>query len=161
MSLWFSSFRNSYTLSPDVDSRVRANSSVSYRQSMVQMTASLRSPVSSLYSSYSRPTSLFGHVDGILLVFVVSVLISVPGAMVFSARMRFIWLWRIHAGIRTASGTFPLFRTFFSFRCAQCFCPLNGEIYYFFEGRLYCKHDFEILYSPVCTACCRFSNLPK
>ncbi|KAF7634912.1 hypothetical protein Mgra_00005654 [Meloidogyne graminicola] len=36
------------------------------------------------------------------------------------------------------------------FVCAQCFQPFQDGIYFEFEGRKYCEHDFHVLYSPCC-----------
>ncbi|CAJ0566665.1 unnamed protein product, partial [Mesorhabditis spiculigera] len=38
-------------------------------------------------------------------------------------------------------------------RCAQCFRDLDGEVYFRFDDRIYCLHDFERLYAPICQRC--------
>lgn len=38
-------------------------------------------------------------------------------------------------------------------RCAQCFCLLEEEVYFNVEGRMYCQHDFEVNYAPLCHKC--------
>lgn len=42
------------------------------------------------------------------------------------------------------------------FRCAQCFLPFQDGIYFEFEGRKYCEHDFHVLYAPCCSKCSMF-----
>nr|CAD2175041.1 unnamed protein product [Meloidogyne enterolobii] len=42
------------------------------------------------------------------------------------------------------------------FVCAQCFQPFQDGIYFEFEGRKYCEHDFHVLYSPCCSKCNEF-----
>uniref|UniRef100_A0A0N4WDS9 LIM zinc-binding domain-containing protein n=1 Tax=Haemonchus placei TaxID=6290 RepID=A0A0N4WDS9_HAEPC len=43
------------------------------------------------------------------------------------------------------------------FRCAQCLLSLDlNEDFFEVDGRFYCKHDFEVLYSPICTKCNSF-----
>lgn len=43
------------------------------------------------------------------------------------------------------------------FVCAQCFKPFDkSEIYYEFEGRKYCEHDFQVLFAPCCGKCRQF-----
>lgn len=43
------------------------------------------------------------------------------------------------------------------FVCAQCFRPFNKDgIFYEFEGRKYCEHDFHVLYAPCCGKCGKF-----
>ncbi|VDN21100.1 unnamed protein product [Cylicostephanus goldi] len=40
------------------------------------------------------------------------------------------------------------------FRCAQCLLPINLDDDYFeVGGRLYCQHDFQVLYAPICAKC--------
>ncbi|KIH44079.1 LIM domain protein [Ancylostoma duodenale] len=41
-------------------------------------------------------------------------------------------------------------------RCAQCFEPFPDGIYFEFEGRKYCEHDFHVLYAPCCGKCNEF-----
>lgn len=43
-----------------------------------------------------------------------------------------------------------------SFRCAQCFRPFPDGVYYEFEGRKYCEHDFHVLFAPCCGKCGEF-----
>lgn len=38
-------------------------------------------------------------------------------------------------------------------RCAQCFRPFPDGIFYEFEGRKYCEHDFQMLFAPCCGRC--------
>ena len=45
---------------------------------------------------------------------------------------------------------------FWDFRCAQCFQPFPDGIYFEFEGRKYCEHDFHVLYAPCCNKCSQF-----
>ncbi|XP_054154072.1 LIM and senescent cell antigen-like-containing domain protein 1 [Oppia nitens] len=43
------------------------------------------------------------------------------------------------------------------FVCAQCFRPFSKDaIFYEFEGRKYCEHDFHVLFAPCCGACHEF-----
>ncbi|EYC28313.1 hypothetical protein Y032_0008g88 [Ancylostoma ceylanicum] len=42
------------------------------------------------------------------------------------------------------------------FVCAQCFEPFPDGIYFEFEGRKYCEHDFHVLYAPCCGKCNEF-----
>ena len=39
------------------------------------------------------------------------------------------------------------------FVCAQCFRPFPDGIFYEFEGRKYCEHDFQMLFAPCCGKC--------
>lgn len=49
--------------------------------------------------------------------------------------------------------TLPLFSIF---RCAQCFQEFRDGIFYEFEGRKYCEHDFHVLFAPCCGKCGEF-----
>ena len=41
--------------------------------------------------------------------------------------------------------------------CAQCFQSFGKDaIFYEFEGRKYCEHDFNVLYAPCCGKCGEF-----
>ncbi|CEF62538.1 AT21926p [Strongyloides ratti] len=42
------------------------------------------------------------------------------------------------------------------FVCAQCLLPFPDGIYYEFDGRKYCEHDFHVLYAPCCGKCNEF-----
>ncbi|XP_037949013.1 LIM domain-containing protein unc-97-like isoform X1 [Teleopsis dalmanni] len=42
------------------------------------------------------------------------------------------------------------------FVCAQCFRPFQDGIFYEFEGRKYCEHDFHVLFAPCCNKCGEF-----
>ncbi|GMR33300.1 hypothetical protein PMAYCL1PPCAC_03495 [Pristionchus mayeri] len=42
------------------------------------------------------------------------------------------------------------------FVCAQCFEPFPDGIYFEFEDRKYCEHDFHVLYAPCCGKCNEF-----
>ncbi|XP_064456678.1 LIM and senescent cell antigen-like-containing domain protein 1 isoform X2 [Ornithodoros turicata] len=42
------------------------------------------------------------------------------------------------------------------FVCAQCFCSFPDGIFYEFEGRKYCEHDFHVLFAPCCGKCGEF-----
>ncbi|XP_043289855.1 LIM and senescent cell antigen-like-containing domain protein 1 isoform X2 [Venturia canescens] len=42
------------------------------------------------------------------------------------------------------------------FVCAQCFRPFPEGIFYEFEGRKYCEHDFHVLFAPCCGKCGEF-----
>nr|CAH8873172.1 unnamed protein product [Trichobilharzia regenti] len=42
------------------------------------------------------------------------------------------------------------------FVCAQCFQPLSNKEFYEFEGRRYCKYDFQVLFAPFCFKCGEF-----
>ncbi|XP_067949220.1 LIM and senescent cell antigen-like-containing domain protein 1 isoform X2 [Watersipora subatra] len=42
------------------------------------------------------------------------------------------------------------------FVCAQCFQPFPDGVFYEFEGRKYCEHDFQVLYAPCCNKCGEF-----
>ncbi|VDN23185.1 unnamed protein product [Dibothriocephalus latus] len=39
------------------------------------------------------------------------------------------------------------------FVCAQCFQPFPDGVYYNFDGRKYCEHDFHVLFAPCCGGC--------
>lgn len=39
------------------------------------------------------------------------------------------------------------------YRCAQCFRPFPDGVFYEFEGRKYCEHDFHVLFAPCCGKC--------
>ena len=41
----------------------------------------------------------------------------------------------------------------FAYRCAQCFRPFPDGVFYEFEGRKYCEHDFHVLFAPCCGKC--------
>jgi len=41
-------------------------------------------------------------------------------------------------------------------RCAQCFRPFPDGLFYEFEGRKYCEHDFQVLFAPCCGKCGEF-----
>ncbi|KAA3673432.1 uncharacterized protein DEA37_0001344 [Paragonimus westermani] len=42
------------------------------------------------------------------------------------------------------------------FVCSQCFQPLSYSEFYEFEGRRYCKYDFQMLFAPFCHKCGEF-----
>ncbi|KAI4459399.1 lim domain-containing protein [Holotrichia oblita] len=42
------------------------------------------------------------------------------------------------------------------FVCAQCFQEFRDGIFYEFEGRKYCEHDFHVLFAPCCGKCGEF-----
>ncbi|RCN51686.1 LIM domain protein [Ancylostoma caninum] len=43
------------------------------------------------------------------------------------------------------------------FRCSQCLLPIALDDDYFkLDGRFYCRHDFEVLYAPICAKCNSF-----
>ncbi|XP_046381595.1 LIM and senescent cell antigen-like-containing domain protein 1 isoform X3 [Haliotis rufescens] len=42
------------------------------------------------------------------------------------------------------------------FVCAQCFQPFPEGIFYEYEGRKYCEHDFHVLFAPCCGSCGEF-----
>ncbi|PNI53397.1 LIMS2 isoform 6 [Pan troglodytes] len=42
------------------------------------------------------------------------------------------------------------------FVCAQCFRPFPEGLFYEFEGRKYCEHDFQMLFAPCCGSCGEF-----
>ncbi|XP_065322948.1 LIM and senescent cell antigen-like-containing domain protein 1 isoform X2 [Gordionus sp. m RMFG-2023] len=42
------------------------------------------------------------------------------------------------------------------FVCAQCFRPFPEGIFYEYEGRKYCEHDFHVLFAPCCSSCGEF-----
>uniref|UniRef100_A0AC34GTA9 LIM zinc-binding domain-containing protein n=1 Tax=Panagrolaimus sp. ES5 TaxID=591445 RepID=A0AC34GTA9_9BILA len=42
------------------------------------------------------------------------------------------------------------------FVCSQCFQPFPDGIFFEFEGRKYCEHDFHVLYAPCCGKCNEF-----
>ena len=42
------------------------------------------------------------------------------------------------------------------FVCAHCFRPFPDGVFYEFEGRKYCEHDFHVLFAPCCTKCGEF-----
>ncbi|KAF8565420.1 hypothetical protein P879_05000 [Paragonimus westermani] len=37
--------------------------------------------------------------------------------------------------------------------CSQCFQPFPDGVYYEFDGRKYCEHDFHVLFAPCCSKC--------
>ncbi|XP_074847185.1 LIM and senescent cell antigen-like-containing domain protein 1 isoform X6 [Carettochelys insculpta] len=39
------------------------------------------------------------------------------------------------------------------FVCAQCFQQFPEGLFYEFEGRKYCEHDFQMLFAPCCHQC--------
>merc|ERR1712233_168757 len=42
------------------------------------------------------------------------------------------------------------------FACAQCFRPFPDGVFYEFDGRKYCEHDFHVLFAPCCSKCGEF-----
>ncbi|XP_070320076.1 LIM and senescent cell antigen-like-containing domain protein 2 isoform X3 [Odocoileus virginianus] len=46
------------------------------------------------------------------------------------------------------------------FVCAQCFRPFPEGLFYEFEGRKYCEHDFQMLFAPCCGSCGKASTMP-
>ena len=42
------------------------------------------------------------------------------------------------------------------FACAQCFQPFPNGIFYEFDNRKYCEHDFQVLFAPCCGKCSEF-----
>ncbi|KAK2538627.1 hypothetical protein Q9966_005312 [Columba livia] len=42
------------------------------------------------------------------------------------------------------------------FVCAQCFRQFPDGLFYEFEGRKYCEHDFQMLFAPCCGECGEF-----
>ncbi|XP_070537718.1 LIM and senescent cell antigen-like-containing domain protein 1 isoform X1 [Ptychodera flava] len=42
------------------------------------------------------------------------------------------------------------------FVCAQCFRPFPDGMFFEFEGRKYCEHDFHVLFAPCCGRCGEF-----
>lgn len=42
------------------------------------------------------------------------------------------------------------------FVCAQCFRTFPDGVFYEFEGRKYCEHDFHVLFAPCCGKCGEF-----
>ncbi|XP_050389046.1 LIM and senescent cell antigen-like-containing domain protein 1 isoform X2 [Patella vulgata] len=42
------------------------------------------------------------------------------------------------------------------FVCAQCFQPFPEGVFYEFEGRKYCEHDFHVNFAPCCGRCGEF-----
>jgi len=42
------------------------------------------------------------------------------------------------------------------FVCAQCFQPFQDGVFFEFEGRKYCQHDFQILFAARCGKCSEF-----
>ncbi|NWI77604.1 LIMS4 protein, partial [Dryoscopus gambensis] len=42
------------------------------------------------------------------------------------------------------------------FVCAQCFQQFPEGLFYEFEGRKYCEHDFQMLFAPCCHQCGKF-----
>uniref|UniRef100_A0A1I8IS40 Adaptor protein enigma n=1 Tax=Macrostomum lignano TaxID=282301 RepID=A0A1I8IS40_9PLAT len=39
------------------------------------------------------------------------------------------------------------------FVCAQCFRPFKNGLFYEFDGRMFCEHDFHVLFKPCCAKC--------
>uniref|UniRef100_A0A8C2S147 LIM and senescent cell antigen-like-containing domain protein n=1 Tax=Capra hircus TaxID=9925 RepID=A0A8C2S147_CAPHI len=46
------------------------------------------------------------------------------------------------------------------FVCAQCFRPFPEGLFYEFEGRKYCEHDFQMLFAPCCGSCGKAPTMP-
>ncbi|CAG0915355.1 unnamed protein product [Notodromas monacha] len=42
------------------------------------------------------------------------------------------------------------------FTCCQCFQPFPDGVFYEFDGRRYCEHDFQVLFAPCCGKCNEF-----
>ena len=42
------------------------------------------------------------------------------------------------------------------FVCAQCFQEFPDGVFFEFEGRRYCQHDFQVLFAPCCAKCSEF-----
>ncbi|XP_041483311.1 LIM and senescent cell antigen-like-containing domain protein 1 [Lytechinus variegatus] len=42
------------------------------------------------------------------------------------------------------------------FVCAQCFRPFPDGVFFEFDGRKYCEHDFNVLFAPCCGKCNEF-----
>nr|XP_023017260.1 LIM and senescent cell antigen-like-containing domain protein 1 isoform X1 [Leptinotarsa decemlineata]XP_023017261.1 LIM and senescent cell antigen-like-containing domain protein 1 isoform X1 [Leptinotarsa decemlineata] len=42
------------------------------------------------------------------------------------------------------------------FVCAQCFREFRDGVFYEFDGRKYCEHDFQVLFAPCCNKCGEF-----
>lgn len=42
------------------------------------------------------------------------------------------------------------------FVCAQCFQPFENGVFFEFEKRKYCQHDFQVLFAPCCGKCSEF-----
>lgn len=42
------------------------------------------------------------------------------------------------------------------FVCAQCFRQFRDGVFYEFDGRKYCEHDFHVLFAPCCSKCGEF-----
>ncbi|XP_033121145.1 LIM and senescent cell antigen-like-containing domain protein 2 [Anneissia japonica] len=42
------------------------------------------------------------------------------------------------------------------FVCAQCFSPFPEGVFFEFDGRKYCEHDFQMLFAPCCGKCSEF-----
>ncbi|KRZ52683.1 LIM domain-containing protein unc-97 [Trichinella nativa] len=49
-----------------------------------------------------------------------------------------------------------LYKTIVHCSCAQCFRPFPDGIFFEFESRKYCEHDFHVLYAPYCAKCGNF-----
>lgn len=45
---------------------------------------------------------------------------------------------------------------FLCYSCAQCFQQFRDGVFYEFEGRKYCEHDFQVLFAPCCGKCGEF-----
>ncbi|MGH0188500.1 UNVERIFIED_CONTAM: hypothetical protein FKN15_029988 [Acipenser sinensis] len=45
------------------------------------------------------------------------------------------------------------------FVCAQCFQQFPEGLFYEFEGRKYCEHDFQMLFAPCCHQCGEYTEV--
>ena len=43
-------------------------------------------------------------------------------------------------------------------RCSQCFRAFPDDVFYEFEGRRYCEHDFQVLFAPCCGKCSEYDG---
>lgn len=64
----------------------------------------------------------------------------------------------LHTSCRRSTVLFKFYtyRCIFVFRCSQCFRPFPDGLFYEFEGRKYCEHDFQVLFAPCCGKCGEF-----
>lgn len=81
------------------------------------------------------------------------------------------WLWLFSENQNTVIMKIEVFLRHYSinfnfkkmnfciFRCAQCFRPFPDGIFYEFEGRKYCEHDFQVLFAPCCGKCSKIFEI--
>lgn len=73
------------------------------------------------------------------------------------------WVLKKDTTICWATGNIVTFFSYYRHKllfsccsCSQCFEPFPDGIYFEFDGRKYCEHDFHVLYAPCCNKCSMF-----